>query len=512
MRKNTKPIAPNQLPPAPSNGLVTNETPTKHDIVLNGLASAVFGFNPFGGPFGGGPFGPSIGTELNQPTTLFVNNRWYFVSNFRQLLSESYVEQWLLQAACDVPVDDAFRGGIEIKSQQLSPKQVQELKTEMERQDDLGTMAQGFKWNRLFGGAGILSITDQDPMTPLNVKAIKNNSPLDFRAVDMWELYWDQQNTEGFDSALQDMDFEFYSYYSKELHKSRVMKLKGLTAPSFLRPRLRGWGFSIVEVMVAPINQFLKANNLIFEILDEAKVDVYKMKNLANTLINACGAQKVQTRIQLANQQKNYQSAIIMDSEDDFIQKQLTFAGIADILKELRMGVASALRMPLTKLFGISAAGFSSGEDDIENYNSMVESTIRQKAKYDILRMMELRCQKLFGFIPDDLTIEFEPLRVLSSEQEETVKTQKFARLMQARTTGEISALEFRDACNKDDLLGIQLSTAGVSDELGLMDEEDPDADVKEDPGADKSDSEKISPAPVAKAKKSITAPKEAKT
>ena len=30
------------------------------------------------------------------------------------------------------------------------------------------------------------------------------------------------------------------------------------------------------------------------------------------------------------------------------------------------------LKMPITKLFGISAAGFSSGEDDIENYNSMI--------------------------------------------------------------------------------------------------------------------------------------------
>src|SRR5208283_5766536 len=97
----------------------------------------------------------------------------------------------------------------------------------------------------------------------------------------------------------------------------------------------------------------------------------------------------------------------------------------------IRMQIASDMRMPLTKVFGISAAGFSSGEDDIENYNSMVESSIRQKGKFDIIKMIKLRCQKMYGFVPDDITIEFKPLRVLSSEQEENVKNAKHARLMQ---------------------------------------------------------------------------------
>jgi hypothetical protein len=61
------------------------------------------------------------------------------------------------------------------------------------------------------------------------------------------------------------------------------------------------------------------------------------------------------------------------------------------------------MRMPLTKLFGISAAGFNSGEDDIEVYNAMIESEIRGKLKYDLLRMVEIKCQKLFSMVPDDI-------------------------------------------------------------------------------------------------------------
>jgi hypothetical protein len=75
--------------------------------------------------------------------------------------------------------------------------------------------------------------------------------------------------------------------------------------------------------------------------------------------------------------------------------------------------------------------------------------------------MIEIKCQKLFGFIPDDLRINFKPLRILSAEQEENVKTQKFTRLLQAKQAGEVTRHEFREGCNKGNLLDITLDNAG---------------------------------------------------
>ena len=415
--------------------------------VSNGLSEAIMGFDV-----------GSMGAQLSQVDTLFKNNRWYLISNMRQVLSEVYVEHGLIQTLVNVPVDDAFRGGVMIKSKQLSPEQLEKLNILVERTNLIDSVvAQALKWNRLFGGAGIVVITDQDPSTPLDVDAIGEEDKLEFRACDMWELFWDKQNTEGFNPALQEHEYEYYSYYGIKLHKSRVMKMKGMTAPSFIRPRLRGWGFSVVESLVRSINQYLKSNDLAFEVLDEFKIDVYKIRGLVGTLLSADGTAQIQQRIALANQQKNFQSAITMDAEDDYIQKQLSFSGLAEVQREIRMQIACDMRMPLTKIFGISAAGWNSGEDDIENYNGMIESEIRSKSKYDLLRVLELMCKKEFGYIPDDLAIEFKPLRILSSEQQENVKTAKFNRLMQARTAGLISDYEFRVASNRDDLLGVKL-------------------------------------------------------
>jgi phage-related protein (TIGR01555 family) len=429
---------------------MTNSIKKSADTMIqNGLGDALFGFqtNP-------------MATQLSQIDTILINNRFYLISNMRQYLSQLYVEHALIQTIVGTPVDDGFRGGIEIKTKQLSDEQIEDLHSEMEKEEDLRTAADANKWNRLFGGAGIVIMTDQDPETPLDMDAIGPDSPLEFRDVDMWELFWSKQNTSDYSAVIDGPDLnqvEFYDYYGHQLHKSRVIKLMGIRAPSFVRPRLRGWGVSVVESFVQSLNQYLKAKNLTFEILDEFKIDVYKIKNLSSALLTPNGEANIKKRVQIANQQKNYQNAITMDAEDDYIQKELSFAGISETMEGIRMQIASDMRMPLTKVFGISAAGFSSGEDDIENYNAMIESDVRGKIKSGILEMVKIRCQKLYGYVPDDLRISFKPLRMLSAEQEENVKTQKFARLLQAKQAGEISSLDFKNAINKDNILGIQL-------------------------------------------------------
>lgn len=477
-KKTTKPPKKEQ-----SSKLIKNSAEPAKSLdpqVQNGLAGAIWGTGFPGAGFG---FGGPTTQEVSQPGQIFDGLRWYFISNFRQMLSEAYVELGLVQTVVNVPVDDAFRGGVTVETKELTPEQLKQLQDKSERLEDVSKVSQGRKWCRLFGGAGVLILTDQDPETPLDMDAIGPGANLDFRAVDMWELYFDQQNTAGYNPAIQDEKYEWFSYYGTKVHKSRVIKMKGLDAPSFLRPRLRGWGFSVIEALVRSINQYLEGTGLIYELVDEAKIDVFGIKNLTNTLLSPTGTAQVAARIQLANKEKDFQHALVMDAEDTYEQKTLTFSGLADVMKEIRMQVASDLRMPITKLFGISAAGFNSGEDDIEIYNGMIESTIRSQAKIDVLRIMELRCQQMFGFIPSDLTVSFKPLRVLSLEQEEKVKDSQFNRLHMSVTAGLISLEQFQEACNAHNLLGVKLDPENLpegSDEIGNVPGQD-EAEIDKD-------------------------------
>ena len=300
----------------------------------------------------------------------------------RQPLSQAYAELGLIQAIVDTPVEDGLRGGVEIKTKQLDEEEIAALVSDIEEFNDYETLGDALKWNRLFGGAAILVMTDQDPSTPLDIDSLGPDDNLEFKDCDLWELYGDRLNTEASSPFAKMPELECYSYYGVQIHHTRVMTMKGRKAPSFIRPRLRGWGMSVVETLVRSINQYLKSNDLTFEVLDEFKLDIFKISGLANTLLSPEGTRQIHDRVQLANLQKNYNNALTMDKEDDYDHKELSFTGMAEIMSQIRMQVASDMRMPLTKLFGISAAGFNSGEDDIEVYNSMVETQVRTKCKY----------------------------------------------------------------------------------------------------------------------------------
>lgn len=409
---------------------------------------------------------PNDTAQVSEQDTMVRNLRGYLISNNRYLLSQFYCEIGIAQSLIDVPVDDAYRGGIEIQSKQLDEGQIAELLQEMIEKEDLVISAQTAKWNRLFGGAATIVMTDQDPNEPLDIAALKEGDMLEFKDADLWELFFAQANVEQNTSIMPDWNVEYFDYYGIHIHRSRVLLRKGIRAPSFVRPRLRGWGLSSLEPLVRSVNQYLKTVDLTFEVLDEFKVDVYKIKNFAASMMNPQGVQAVRERVQLANMEKNFNNAITMDSEDEYAQKQVSFTGLAEVMKENRMQIAADTRMPISKIFGIASSGFSSGEDDIENYNAVVES-LREKEMHPLLTMVKLRCQVKFGFVPQDLKINFLPLRILSSEQEENVKTQKFNRLSTAQNAGTITMEEYRDGVNRDNLLPVQLDPTLTEEDLG---------------------------------------------
>lgn len=421
--------------------------------VVNGLGdlTSILGFAGFGGGMGGAP--------LNSPDTLYYNTRAQMISNNRTILSYMYVEHGICQTLVDQPVDDGFRAGFEIKCDELSPDDIEELQAFCEKEHVIENVKQGIKWSRLYGGGAVIIATDQDPSKPLNFNAINKKTPLAFIPADLWELSFGIQNL--YDPGVLVMQPDWgqplFNYYGIVLDSSRVMPIRGKQAPSFLRPRFLGWGMSEYERLVRSLNQYLKNQDVIFELLDEAKVDVYKIKSFTQALMTQGGTQKVAQRIQHANLLKNYNNALTMDSEDDYEQKQIAFTGLAEMLEQIRYQIACDVKMPVTKLFGMSAAGFSSGEDDLENYNSMIESEVRSKSKYIVVEALKLCSQKIFGFTPKDMKIIWNPLRILSAEQEEKVKDSQHKRVLDTYSNGLCTDKEAKMAINKNALLPIEI-------------------------------------------------------
>ena len=382
-------------------------------------------------------------------------------------LTYMYKTHGIIQTAIDMPVLDALRGGVDLHSDEISADNLKDLQDLIEKTGTLRTLAEVATWVRLYGGGALVINAKQDPHEPLEMAGIKK---LELYAANRWEL------------VSTHKDAEYFEFYGKVLHSSRVLTMNGKAAPYLVRSTLQGWGMSEIEKMIEPFNAYLRINDVIYELLREAKVDVYKFKNMIGQLASDAGTNALLNRTQIMNQIKNYQNAVVLDADDDFEQKQITFAGLAEMKKQNQVDVASALRIPMTKLFGLSAAGFNSGEDDIENYNAMIESEVREPLRPLIRSVIELRCLELFGET-FDIAFSFKPLRVLSSVDEETVNTQKNARYLSLYDKGLLTGQEVMQLEQQEKLVSIQTEVGegmdpeppggGLEDPQGATDEID---------------------------------------
>lgn len=392
-------------------------------------------------------FGYGTTSASSYPFMLGGATQYNPITLNRILLNYAYMTFGIIQTFVDQPVEDGLRGGVEIETDELSEEDINLLQDILVELKDYEAIKTTMKWARLFGGAGLIINSDQDPTTELDMDLVSEDSPLSFIDADRWELTLNYMLEEKIPCP--------YNYYGQPIHRSRVLKINGKEAPSFIRRRLQGWGMSILERVIRDINAYTKNQDVIYELLDEAKQDIWLLDLLNSKLATAQGSSLIQQRLELANKMKNYSNAIIMDKNDSYEQKQISFGGLGEMQNQNRIGVASAVRMPMTKLFGMSASGFNSGEDDIENYNSLIESEIRAQLREPVHTVIKLRCKQLFGFIPEHFEVKYKPLRILSAEQEENVKDKKFNRNSALFSQGMYTGKEYAEVNRKDGITSI---------------------------------------------------------
>jgi len=414
-------------------------------------------------------FNPIIQNNIYAPITL----DWLTLTYF-------YKTHGVIQTAIEMPVLDALRGGVDIASKQMDPIDIKKLLDFFEDNDVGASIGETGTWARLYGGAGlVVNIPNQDPETPLSFKNIK---AMRLYPANRWELGagYKAEDSDGIArTPIEEYNArfsEFYNFYGNKIHHSRVFTLSGKNAPHVIRWQLQGWGMSEVERMVEDFNLYIRTKNVLYELLQEAKVDIFKMENFNSSLLTDTGTQQIFQRIQKAQQLKSFNKGLLLDKLDDYEQKQITFTGIAEVMKENRIGIASAMRMPMAKLFGLSAAGFNSGEDDIENYNAMVESEVRQKLRPLIRKVIALACVHLFG-TEIDFDFSFKPLRVLGAVEEEQVKTSLQNRMTMLYDRGLMTAQEVMEELSKAKIVTIPTAVgAGMEAErpdLGGNDQEE---------------------------------------
>lgn len=398
---------------------------------------------------------------------LFQSNIVAPISINYTFLNYFYKTHGIIQTSINQPVLDALRGGIDIHSKEMDEQDIEDLQSDLEEQDILdGVVGVSTSWARLFGGGAIVVNDGANDFS----KPLEEDTPirtLTLYPAARWELasphkLFDPTAIMNTDAPWEQMaakNSEFYNYYGQLVHKSRVITIAGKEAPWMVRWMLQGWGMSEIECAIEDFNLYLRTRNVLYDLLNEAKVDVFMIEGFREILGSDGGAQKMLQRIATVQQAKNMNNALLLDKLDTYEQKQLTFTGIAEVMKENKMGIASAFRMPISKIFGVASSGFSSGEDDIENYNAKVESEVRNRLRRPLRKVINLMMRYKWGRV-FDYKINFKPLRVMSAKDEEDIRDKKFARTVQAYDRGLMDSKEVGQAWHKDTLISVDTKAA----------------------------------------------------
>ena len=316
-------------------------------------------------------------------------------------LSTLYSTNWLAANVVDVPVEDSLRNWREITSNNSEKIMQEEKRLGLQK-----AIEKAEKWALVFGGAAIVIISDDGELhEPFNINAMSRNGLKRLVVLDRYNLIAQQPNMDILAENYGEPEFYQVAIGGQTVHHSRVIRFDGIEPTIEEKKRNNYWGNSIYEKLYDAISNSQTSTQLINGLLYESNIDVYKIKGL-NSLVAQGQDELVVKRIQMAHELKSTVNGIVLDSEDDFVKKGNTFAGLAEIDDKFLQKVAGARGVPVTKLLGISPGGLNAtGESDIRNYYDKLSSIQESKYTPKLKKLDEIITASLFGSTQE---VEFE--------------------------------------------------------------------------------------------------------
>lgn len=321
-------------------------------------------------------------------------------------------QNWIVQKICSKRARDMTRRWRDVFSNDLNAEQLDQI-TLIERKIKLReTLETACMWASLYGGVAILVLTDKSTASPLSAgQVIERLIILEQQKIQPKG----KKNENVFDDNFG--RYDLYEVNGKiNVHHSRLLFINATKRP-IREQEHHLWGLSDIEPVYEVLKRFDALSTNVGDLVQESKVDVFKMDGLTTRLASGFENEivKAMSAIQLIKSSTN---SLLIDKENEYEQKELTFAGLRDLLIEFRNAVAGAAEIPVTILFGQSVSGLASGDEDIQNYHESIQGLQESRLRPAFERLDPIITTMAVGFFPDDWWFEFVPLQELKQEQQ----------------------------------------------------------------------------------------------
>lgn len=161
-----------------------------------------------------------------------------------------------------------------------------------------------------------------------------------------------------------------------KVHASRCLVFKSTTRvdptfPGWLEGE-RFWGLSNIYEGLEDARNYGLSKQGVSHLMQECSVGKFTLTNLEQ-LVAESNYKAIYQRLEAMDEQKSVINGIFLGEGENYTRENVTFAGVPEVLDRQMMSVAGSYRIPVTKLFGRSAAGMNAtGEGDDDNYNAFI--------------------------------------------------------------------------------------------------------------------------------------------
>lgn len=297
-------------------------------------------------------------------------------------LYAAYRSSWIAKKAVDIPAFDSLRKG---RNWTATEDQITAIEAEEHRLGYWPKVLDAMIRGRLFGGAALLiGNGDVDLMQPLEPSRIRKEGIKYLNVLTKREL------TPGdLDSNLASPTYGQPLWYTMSnavsvsaaevrIHPSRLVRFVGnpIRDEYFAKSSIyAGWGESVLESIFTAVKNADSGAQNMTTMLFEANVDVINIPDFMSSLSDPGYDERFHQRLSLAAAAKGINGMLVLDGNETYSRKQMSFAGIPDVVMTLLQIVAGAADIPITRFLGQSPAGLSStGEGDMKNYYDRLNS------------------------------------------------------------------------------------------------------------------------------------------
>lgn len=345
----------------------------------------------------------SLGTSRDKRSHSFFG--YSFVT--QQELEAAYQTNWIARGIVDNPNEDATREWRSFTNTEFA----KEIQNEEKRLKVQQRVQQLGKWADLYGGAGMLMITDQDLSKPLDLNKIKKGSLKRLVSLSRYDLSGLDYN---YNDPTQE-NFLLPTYYtlfggSQQIHYSHVVRRNGSDLPRALASMEQGWGDSILRVCMEDLHDMVSTKGGIAGMILEANVDTITKAGLSNALTSG-EDDAILMRYKLFGMMKSSINLALLDQDEQLDRKSLSFSGLSQIMEQFMVYTAGAARQPATRLFGAAATGLNAtGEGDMKNYYDRIRVKQEGDMRSGMEQLDQVMVRSALGEYPEDLEFEWNPL------------------------------------------------------------------------------------------------------